>query len=163
MVIGGTTEAKDVLFHGDGQILNAIDTSDLDTLDIMNGGTLKAETFTFKEDPTENGNGALVVGYDLDESDLNALTTLTNGAPVTGTGYLEISNYLDLNGGTLIVDPAYGEATSVAAVMNFKDGTDTTYETQLNDVGIVNGSALVGKNAALGIGATLAEKVLALP
>ena len=157
MLIGGTTEAKDILFNGNGQILNAIDTSDLDTLDIMNGGTLKAETFTFKEDPANGGNGALVVGYDLDDSDLNALSSLINGAPVTGTGYLEISNYLDLNGGTLLVDPAYGEATSVAAVMNFKDGTDTTYETQLNDVGIVNGSALVGKNAALGIGATLAE------
>ena len=29
MVIGGTTEAKDVLFNGQGSILNAIDTSDL--------------------------------------------------------------------------------------------------------------------------------------
>ena len=153
VIVGGTTEAKDIVFNGDGKVLDAIDTDDFDSVDILNGGLLKAETFTFKLDPINGGNGALIVGYDLDEAE----ATLEDGTRVNGTGYLEISNYLDLNGGTLIVDPAYGEATSVAAVMNFKDGTDTTYETQLNDVGIVDGSALIGKNAALGIGATLEE------
>ena len=153
VIVGGTTEAKDIVFNGDGQVLNAIDTDEFDSVDVLNGGLLKAETFTFKNDAIQGGNGALIVGQDLDEVE----ATLEDGTRINGTGYLEISNYLDLNGGTLIVDPAYGEATSVAAVMNFKDGTDTTYETQLNDVGIVDGSALIGKNAALGIGATLEE------
>ena len=76
------------------------------SVDVVNGGLLKAETFTFKTDPTAVGNGALLVGYDLDEND----ATLENGTKITGTGYLEISKYLDLNGGTLVVDPAYGEA-----------------------------------------------------
>ena len=153
-IAGGTTEAKDVIFNGIGDFRTGAKENGDHSVDVVNGGLLKAETFTFKTDPTANvGNGALLVGYDLDEND----ATLENGTKITGTGYLEISKYLDLNGGTLVVDPAYGEATSVAAVMNFKDGTDTTYETQLNDVGIVDGSALVGKNAALGIGATLAE------
>ena len=152
-IAGGTTEAKDVIFNGIGDFRTGAKEDGDHSVDVVNGGLLKAETFTFKEDPAKHGNGALVVGYDLDEND----ATLENGTKITGTGYLEISKYLDLNGGTLVVDPAYGEATSVAAVMNFKDGTDTTYETQLNDVGIVDGSALVGKNAALGIGATLAE------
>ena len=152
-ILGGTTEALDVVFESAG---NVIDGRDFDSLDVANGGTLKADTFTFKNDPTvNNGNGVLMVGYDLTEAE----STLENGTKITGTGYLEISNYLDLNGGTLVVDPAYGEATSVAAVMNFKDAADSdkSYETVLNDVGIVNGSALIGKNAALGIGATLAE------
>ncbi len=152
-ILGGTTEALDVVFESDG---NVIDGRDFDSLDVANGGTLKANTFTFKNDPTvNNGNGVLMVGYDLTEAE----STLENGTKITGTGYLEISNYLDLNGGTLVVDPAYSEATSVAAVMNFKDAADSdkSYETVLNDVGIVNGSALIGKNAALGIGATLAE------
>ena len=158
-ILGGTTEALDVVFESAG---NVIDGRDFDSLDVANGGTLKADTFTFKNDPTvvnnnngSSGNGVLMVGYDLTEAE----STLENGTKITGTGYLEISNYLDLNGGTLVVDPAYGEATSVAAVMNFKDAADSdkSYETVLNDVGIVNGSALIGKNAALGIGATLAE------
>ena len=152
-IAGGTTEAKDIIFNGIGDFRTGAKEDGDHSVDVVNGGLLKAETFTFKTDPTAVGNGALLVGYDLDEND----ATLENGTKITGTGYLEISKYLDLNGGTLVVDPAYGEATSVAAVMNFKDGTDTTYETQLNDVGIVDGSALVGKNAALGIGATLAE------
>ena len=152
-IAGGTTEAKDIIFNGIGDFRTGAKEDGDHSVDVVNGGLLKAETFTFKEDPAKHGNGALVVGYDLDEND----ATLENGTKITGTGYLEISKYLDLNGGTLVVDPAYGEATSVAAVMNFKDGSDTTYETQLNDVGIVDGSALVGKNAALGIGATLAE------
>ena len=150
-ILGGTTEALDVVLESYG---NVRDGHGFDSLDVANGGLLKADTFTFKNDPTaNNGNGALMVGYDLTEAD----ATLEDGTKITGTGYLEITNYLDLNGGTLVVDPAYGEATSVAAVMNFKDGSDTTYETELNDVGIINGTALIGKNAALGIGATLAE------
>ena len=153
-IAGGTTEAKDIIFNGIGDFRTGAKEDGDHSVDVVNGGLLKAETFTFKTDPTANaGNGALLVGYEFDEND----TVLEDGTKITGTGYLEISKYLDLNGGTLVVDPAYGEATSVAAVMNFKDGSDTTYETQLNDVGIVDGSALVGKNAALGIGATLAE------
>ena len=154
VIAGGITKAKDIVFNGDGDIINtAIDSEDFSSVDVVNGGTLKAETFTFKKDVINSGNGALFVGHDFDETE----SVLEDGTKITGTGYLEISNYLDLNGGTLVVDPAYGEATSVAAVMNFKDGNDSTYETELNDVGIVNGSALIGKNAALGIGATLAE------
>ena len=141
-ILGGTTEALDIV----------LESANNDSLDVANGGTLKADTFTFKNGTSaDNSNGMLLVGYD--ESN----TTLEDGTKITGTGYLEVANYLDLNGGTLVVDPAYDEATSVAAVMNFKDGNDTTYETELNDVGIVNGRALIGKNAALGIGATLAE------
>ena len=56
-----------------------------------------------------------------------------------------------------MVDPVYGEATSVAAVMNFKDGSDKTWDSVKNDVGIIDGRALIGKNAALGIGASLED------
>ena len=115
-IAGGTTEAKDVIFNGIGDFRTGAKEDGDHSVDVVNGGLLKAETFTFKKDPADGGNGALLVGYDLDEND----ATLENGTKITGTGYLEISKYLDLNGGTLVVDPAYGEATSVAAVMNFK-------------------------------------------
>ena len=85
--MGGTTEAKDIVFNGYGRVLNAIDTDEFDSVDVLNGGLLKAETFTFKNDPIQGGNGALIVGYDLDETE----ATLEDGSRINGTGYLEIS------------------------------------------------------------------------
>ena len=66
---------------------------------------------------------------------------------------------LELNEATLIVDPEYTEATSVAAVGKFKKGNET-YTT--NDVGTMVGNLHVGKNAAFGVGATLAETQAAI-
>ena len=121
-------------------------------LSTVNGGLITAETIEATDAVRGDSQSFIAVGYDLDAETWDD----TEETHLTGTGYLEVTKYLDLNGGTLMVDPAYSEATSVAAVMNFKDGSDRTWE-ETNDVGIVNGRALIGKNAALGIGATLAE------
>ena len=121
-------------------------------LSTVNGGLITADTIDATNAVRGDSNSFISVGSDLDFETWDD----TEEMPLTGTGYLEVKQYLDLNGGTLMVDPAYGEATSVAAVMNFKDGTDRTWESG-NDVGIVNGRALIGKNAALGIGASLED------
>ena len=97
VIAGGITKAKDIVFNGDGDIINtAIDSEDFSSVDVVNGGTLKAETFTFKKDVINSGNGALFVGHDFDETE----SVLEDGTKITGPGYLEISYYLDLNGGT---------------------------------------------------------------
>ena len=122
-------------------------------LTTVHGGLITAETVTAVADSNGHSDSLIAVGNDLDYETWDD----TEETSLTGTGYLEISKYLDLNGGTLMVDPAYGEATSVAAVMNFKEGNDKTWDSVKNDVGIIDGRALIGKNAALGIGATLEE------
>ena len=116
------------------------------TIDVFNGGKL-AVTETLKA----NTYGVISVGIDLTQDELDDLAAegYTN---VTGTGYLEV-NTLDLNGGTLYVDPAYGEATSLAAIKTFKE--DKAF-TVANNVGNAHGKLFVGKNVALGIGTDLA-------
>ena len=122
-------------------------------LTTVHSGLISAETLTAVAANNGKSDSLIAVGNDLDYETWDDAEETS----YTGTGYLEVSKYLDLNGGTLMVDPAYGEATSVAAVMNFKDGSDKTWDSVTNDVGIIDGKALIGKNAALGIGATLAE------
>ena len=139
--IGGTIKATNIELEHHADLTTVAD------------GLISAETITAAAANNGKSESLIAVGNDLDyETWDNAEET-----SYTGTGYLEVSKYLDLNGGTLMVDPAYGEATSVAAVMNFKDGSDKTWDSVTNDVGIIDGKALIGKNAALGIGATLAE------
>ena len=144
LALGGSLQAKTIKLE-DGSALTSI-----------HEGLISAETVTV----VDTGS-TIEIGVDIDNID-DTISPDHDNSYYTGTGYFEVSDYLDLNGGTLIVDPAYTEATSVAAVMNFKDGNDKTYETQFNDVGIVDGDVWVGKNAALGIGATLAETKAAI-
>ncbi len=146
---------------GDGEALalggqikaGSIVLEDASDLNAAHGGTITTDSVTVANNST---GSTIQVGFDIDTI-TDIISEEHENSYYTGTGYLEVSNYLDLNGARLVVDPAYDEATSVAAVMNFKNGQDKTYDTVFNDVGIVNGQVLVGKNAALGIGATLAE------
>ena len=139
--VGGTITATNIELENDA------------ALTTVHGGLIRAETVTAVADTNGQSDSFITVGQDLDYETWDD----TENAAYTGTGYLEISKYLDLNGGTLMVDPVYGEATSVAAVMNFKDGSDKTWDSVKNDVGIIDGRALIGKNAALGIGASLED------
>ena len=141
LALGGQIKAGSIVLE-DGSELNA-----------AHGGTITTESVTVANNST---GSTIQVGFDIDTI-TDIISEEHENSYYTGTGYLEVSKYLDLNGASLVVDPAYDEATSVAAVMNFKNGQDKTYDTVFNDVGIVNGQVLVGKNAALGIGATLAE------
>ena len=144
-ILGGTASAKEAIFNS----INGNDEAD-DAV-IVNGGTFTAETFIFRD----QDNGILNVGLDIPEEQ----AVLDDGTPITGTGYFE-AGILELNGGTLMVDPDYGEATSVAAVGKFRLNENSTFT--YNSAGIIEGRVLVGKNAALGIGATLEETKAAI-
>ena len=134
-VLGGFIKAKTADMTNDG-----------DELVTANGGTFIAETLKAHQD------SMLQIGVDastLPEAD----AVLEDGTRVVGTGYLDVGT-LELNKATLFVDPEYDEATSVAGVLEFKSGNEKNLD---NDVGTMDGNVWVGKNAAVGIGATLAE------
>ena len=70
-----------------------------------------------------------------------------NGQTMPGsTGYLQAKS-VTLNGNTLVIDPSYDHATSVAAIEGFADAVNND-----EDAGTFNGTIFVGQNAALGVG-----------
>ena len=142
-VMGGTISAKNA------EMLDTLGNE----IAVVNGGWFKVD-----ETLTAHSGATIQVGVDassMAESDL----TLEDGTVAGGTGYFEVGT-LELNGGDLIVDPEYTEATSVAAVGKFKEGRQT-YEYD-NDKGILHGNLFVGQNAAMGVGATVEETQAAI-
>ena len=101
-VMGGTISAKNA------EMLETLG----DEIAVVNDGWFKVD-----ETLTAHSGATIQVGVDtssMAESDL----TLEDGTVAGGTGYFEVGT-LELNGGNLIVDPEYTEATSVAAVGKF--------------------------------------------
>ena len=132
--------------------------SDDNTVLVSNGGTFSAEKFVFADNTGGTANstrGYLEVGVDLSLLSDEELTLDDGSHVTTGTGYFE-AGVVELNGNTIVVDPEYGDNTSVAAVGKFQLNDRQTYK-YANDKGVLEGELLIGKNAALGIGATLAE------
>ena len=163
IVIAGDLEFKDAyVFGGSVTAKNADMTAvtiadDTGDVGVINGGLFKVtDTFT-----AESG-AKIQVGIDVSSLPTADTTiediTLDDGTVAGGTGYLEVAT-LELNNATLIVDPEYDEATAVAAALKFKKGNES-YAT--NDVGTMVGRVHVGKNAAFGVGATLAETQAAI-
>ena len=70
------------------------------------------------------------------------------------TGYLQ-AKIFGLNGGTLAIDPAYGQAASLAAIGRF-DNDKVVSDSETNG-GTIQGQILIGMNGALGVGTTLDE------
>ena len=142
-VMGGTISAKNA------EMLETLG----DEIAVVNDGWFKVD-----ETLTAHSGATIQVGVDtssMAESDL----TLEDGTVAGGTGYFEVGT-LELNGGNLIVDPEYTEATSVAAVGKFKEGRQT-YQYD-NDKGILRGNMFVGQNAAVGVGATVEDTQAAI-
>ena len=155
-IAGDLTFQEAFVFGGSLSAKNA----DMDALGgkemaVINGGRFDAETF--------KGTDGATIRVGLDTSSLPANVslediTLDDGTVAGGTGYFEVDT-LELNHATLVVDPEYTEATSVAAALKFKKGKVTN---STNDVGTMVGRVHVGKNAAFGVGATLAETQAAI-
>ena len=102
----------------------------------------KGETYVAKDglltvDGMLTASDILVVGLD-DEKDAQG-NVIESGS----TGYL-FAKTLNLNGQTLFVDPEFTDKTSIAAVKNFGDD-----KSNKKDAGVINGTVVVGKNAAL--------------
>ena len=141
-VEGGSLQAKDIVYEqGD---------SDIEFL-VANNGSVTTETFTVKDTAQDL---LISVGVDTDWDN-------TLPEDYIGTGYLEVSNYLELNGATLVTDPNYDEATAVSAIAHFRNGKDSDFA-GANNAGILNGELWVGANAATGIGASVAETKAAI-
>ena len=143
-VMGGKISAKNA------EMLSTLG----DEIAVVNDGWFKVD-----ETLTAHSGATIQVGVDassMAESDL----TLEDGTVAGGTGYFEVGT-LELNGGNLIVDPEYTEATSVAAVGKFKEGKKSSYQYD-NDKGILHGNLFVGQNAAFGLGATVKETQAAI-
>ena len=73
------------------------------------------------------------------------------GAETVANGTASLfANSMDLNQGTLFVDPEYGQKFASVVVNEFKKDTNT--QTDDKSAGVVNGKITVGKNAAVGVG-----------
>ncbi len=101
--------------------------------EIGNAATLTADSIEL------SGNGTR---FSVGEEDY-----VENGQTQSGsTGYLQTAS-MSLNGNTLIVDPSYDHATSIAAIEDFDDVVNND-----EDAGTFSGTIFVGQNAALGVG-----------
>lgn len=116
----------------------------------MNGGALAAQnenadapaTLTFNDDATFT-NGAVAVVDSIKMDGANKTLTVGTGNDTVGGTTLS-AQHIDLNGGMLLVDPAWGLPSSNVAVENLSAGGAT-------DV-IVNGKVGVGRNSYLALG-----------
>ena len=133
-LVGGSVTTANFDFEGGNNtdneliIYNGANLTVTDTLHVVNAGDIRV-------------GGVLSEADSKDEA----------GNTLTGTGKLSVAK-LDLDQGTLWVDPAYGEQTSIGAVGYFEDNNSKS--AMVNDAGIINGNIYVGQNAALGIGTT---------
>ena len=147
-VFGGS-----ITVQQDAKMDDALGSDTASEIAVINGGH-----FTVSGTLTADENSEIRVGIDVSAANPDEIT-LSDGSLAGGTGYFEVGT-LELNDGTLVVDPEYTEATSIAAVGKFKDGKQS-YQYD-NDKGILHGDLLIGKNAAFGLGATVAETQAAI-
>ena len=151
-------------FHGAATFNNETEIGDDSTATFNKGVTFNADTSIYGDTTVSGGakfgayteiGGDAVLNADsieLTGSNLHFVVGEEdyiddNGAPQEGsTGYLQAASF-KLAGNTLVVDPSYKLATSVAAIEGFADDVNNK-----EDAGTFNGTILVGQNAALGVG-----------
>ncbi len=115
----------------------------------VNAGEVTIANGTLSAQDTKLASGvSLYVGLDGTEQDDPSTPDFDESESFTGT--FETAT-LELNGGTLIVDPEYGQATALASIGRFADASDADF-TDKTQVGTIDGSIFVGQNSALGIG-----------
>ena len=146
---------------------------------VFAGATTVAGNFTSKENVTFTGNAtiegttkftgkkATVEGggfLKAKDIELGRTTTLYIGRETlkegssdkptyeSSTGYLE-ADRVDLNGGTLFIDPLYDKPTSIAVIKRFGDKPAGSDPKDPVDVGNINGKLIIGQNSALFAGA----------
>lgn len=117
----------------------------------MDGGALVAQnenadapaTLTFNNDATFT-NGAVAVADSIKMTGTGTITVGTGDDKVGGTTLS--AQHIDLAGGKLLVDPAWGQASSNVAVASMGSPAPTTADV------IVNGRVGVGQNSYLALG-----------
>ena len=161
----GTTQVAEVsaisaTFDGGSHtITKSLDVTGTDALVVTNGATLSSavEGETSSTLAIDAGTGGIRVDGNASVT-ANEITTAGNvyvGADVTsesagstaGAGSLAV-NSLNLNGNSLIVDPAFGSKFSFVGVGSFSNNQQEV------DAGVLNGNAYALQNAILAIGET---------
>ena len=161
----GTTQVAEVsaisakFDGGSHTITKSLDVTGADALVVTNGATLSSavEGETSSTLAIDAGTGGIRVDGNASVT-ANEITTAGNvyvGADVTsesagstaGAGSLAV-NTLNLNGNSLIVDPAFGSKFSFVGVGSFSNNQQEV------DAGVLNGNAYALQNAILAIGET---------
>ena len=128
LVIGAGSAALASELNGDVNAGSLTVLGNSGSLSLSKGANVSVSTFTGAEKVQVN------VGQE----------TVANG-----TASL-FANSMDLNQGTLFVDPEYGQKFASVVVNEFKKDTNT--QTDDKSAGVVNGKITVGKNASVGVG-----------
>ena len=152
---GTTTFEQDANFSGDALITGSVTATKLPTATtptevtfeqdatIAAEGTLVADSVVMAAyEPTVTGSSRALFSVGVD-------TTNAAATDPSGTGYLEVAKFT-LAGNDLVVDPAYDEKTSIAAIRGFGDTANNQVDAGTS--GTVNGRIFVGMNAALDVG-----------
>ena len=87
-----------------------------------------------------------------DSGDAISVGEYSQADKLNSSGFLA-AKYVNLNSGALLLDPAYGQESSVAEIGAFTDKT-TPLDT---DISLINGDIVVGQNSALLVGSDLAS------
>ena len=117
------------------------------TADLQKGAVLSNGASLTAEQVKVGSNQLLAVGQDYTEEQLQQDPTLNGSATL-------VAKKLQLNDGTLVVDPSYNQAYSLASVEKFND----TGVSVNDDAGYAKGNLVVGQNAVLAIGKNTNEQ-----
>lgn len=117
------------------------------TADLQKGAVLSNGASLTAEQVKVGSNQLLAVGQDYTEEQLQQDPTLNGSATL-------VAKKLQLNEGTLVVDPNYNQAYSLASVEKFND----TGVSVNDDAGYAKGNLVVGQNAVLAVGKNTNEQ-----
>ena len=117
------------------------------TADLQKGAVLSNGASLTAEQVKVGSNQLLAVGQDYTEEQLQQDPTLNGSATL-------VAKKLQLNDGTLVVDPSYNQAYSLASVEKFND----TGVSVNDDAGYAKGNLVVGQNAVLAVGKNTNEQ-----
>ena len=121
-------------------VANELTVADENDLKIA-GGRVETQTLTLAD------SGAIVyVGWDAQDLDF-VNTDIDESKSYTGT---LVAQSLDLNGGTLVVDPDFSQESALVAIGKFADAPTTRVADY--ELGTANGKMLVAQNSVLGLG-----------
>ena len=117
------------------------------TADLQKGAVLSNGASLTAEQVKVGTNQLLAVGQDYTDEQVQAEPTLNGSATL-------VAKKLQLNEGTLVVDPNYNQAYSLASVEKFND----TGVSINDDAGYAKGNLVVGQNAVLAVGKNTNEQ-----
>ena len=117
------------------------------TADLQKGAVLSNGASLTAEQVKVGSNQLLAIGQDYTEEQLQQDPTLNGSATL-------VAKKLQLNDGTLVVDPNYNQAYSLASVEKFND----TGVSVNDDAGYAKGNLVVGQNAVLAVGKNTNEQ-----